>query len=109
SDWRAVDMGAHAFAPKTETVSIAKDDLIAAWSLLERMVVSNDKIGSYFAHPVGSQQPAEQRQKMLEALFEYFGPEFFEQVAKVRSRLDRYVDDDEGERISDSLEYWKSK
>src|SRR5437667_11390134 len=94
---------------RAEMISISKEDFLAAWSLLERMVVSSDKIGSYFSHPVGKEQPPHQRQAMLEALFDYFGPDFFQEATQIRSRLDKYIDDEEGEAISDTLYYWKPR
>jgi hypothetical protein len=93
--------------PKTETLTIDKADFLAAWQLLERMVVSNRKIGSYFALPIGQQPSVEHQQKMNEQFLAYFGPDFFCEISQVRSRLNRYIDDQEGETLSDSLSYWK--
>lgn len=92
-----------------ETVQIKKESLIAAWRLMERLVVSLDRIGSFYSTPAEDvPQTPEQRQSMLEAVGELMGPDTFREMAHVRRLLDELIDDEEGEVISDSLRFWSA-
>jgi hypothetical protein len=93
-----------------EIVALRKSDLIEAWSILERLVVSLHKIGSHHATP-SSDVPMtpQQRESFLAALEDFFGPDFFREAARARRALSQYIPDEEGEAISDSLKYWEPK
>jgi hypothetical protein len=101
-------MDAKLLRPETEKVAVDKQDLVAAWSLLERVVVSLRKMGSYYATS-GPEVPLppEKQQEMLEALNGYFTAELCQELSSARVNLGEYLPDDEAEAISDSLEYWK--
>src|SRR2546430_11009069 len=65
------------------TIAVAKDDLVAAWSVLEDLAVSLHKIGSAFAvKEDGQDLSRSDRQRMLETLDAYLSPERFEQISK---------------------------
>lgn len=90
------------------TVPVAKSDLIAAWSLLESMVVSLHRIGSHFS--VASPQDKlsdEDRRRMLDAIDAYFTPERMKEMARARRLLGEYLPDDEAEAISEQLDFWQ--
>jgi len=94
--------------PEAETVSVNKRDLIEAWSLLERLVVSLRKIGSHYAIPQGeAEHTPQQRQQMLEALEQVFTPDLWRELAHGRRVIGEYLPNDEAEAISDQLDYWE--
>lgn len=103
-------MGAQPATKQTETVVVNKHDLGEAWGILERVVVSLRKIGSHHATPSeGAKLTPEQYQKMSAAMHEFFDADFFRDASRARRALDKYISDDEGEAISDSLKFWEPK
>ena len=103
-------MEARAIAANPERVYVAKPDLIGAWTVLEKVVVSLRKIGSFYATPdEHTPLPPERHQEMLAALNSFMSGDVWKQLSHARSLLGQYVSDDEGEAISDALDYWKSK
>ncbi len=96
--------------PRDQTVPIVKRDLIQAWSVLERLAVSLQKIGSHFA-TAGPDVPlsASRRRQMLEELDAFFSSALYDDIAKARRALCEYLDHDEGEMISDQLEFWQPR
>lgn len=101
-------MGATQLIEKPETIGVAKADLIAAWAVLENLVVSLHRIGSTFAVPEGmSEQTPDQRCRMLEAIHEFFTPELFREIGRARRLMGDYLPDEEAEAISDALKTWR--
>jgi hypothetical protein len=101
-------MEAKALNPTTDAVMVRKEDLVEAWSLLLRMVISLRKIGSCYAVSHGqTEQTPEQRQNMIEAIAEFMSPELWHELSHVRVALETYLPDDEAEAIADRLSYWQ--
>jgi hypothetical protein len=86
-------------------IRVAKSDLLAAWKILENLVVSLDHIGSYFALE-GSENGADHR-GMQEALDAYLTPKLLRAINDARMRLGQYLPDKEAEAISDRIRYWR--
>lgn len=97
-----------ALAPSDVMVTVGYTDLMQAWSVLEKLTVSLDKIGGHYAVPGdrGPQAP-EERQRMLEAIGAYLSPELCREIAEAREVIGRFLPDDEAEAVSDRLEYWR--
>lgn len=94
-------------ASPEQKIAVAKRDLVEAWSLLERLVVSLRKIGSHYAIPSDqTEQTPEQWSAMMTALDEYLTGETAQALAHVRRVLGEYLPDDEAEAISEQLEFW---
>ena len=91
-------------------IPVARPDLVAAWTVLEKRVVSLRKMGSYYATP-GPDVPLspEREQSMLRDLDAYFSPELVGEISKARRLLGEYLPDDEAEAISEALEYWRPR
>lgn len=92
----------------TQVIPVSKQDLITAWSVLEKLVVSLHKMGSYHSTS-GPDVPMtpEQRQQMLDDLDAYLSPELMRELAKARRALVEYLPSEETEAISDTLDYWR--
>jgi hypothetical protein len=88
-----------------EKIRVAKSDLLAAWKVLENLVVSLDHIGSYFALE-GPENGADHR-GMQEALDAYLTPKLLRAMSIARMRLGQYLPDKEAEAISDRIRYWR--
>lgn len=103
-------MEARAIETKKPTIAVDKVDLVRAWTLMEQLVVSLRKMGSYYSVPSGETDlsPAAQAE-MQKDLDEYFSPEMVRELSKVRVVLGQYLDDEEAEAISEQLEFWKKK
>ncbi len=93
--------------PETESVIVAKEDLVNAWLVLEKLVVSLRKIGS--AHAVstpGELTPEVERQMFLE-IGKFVSENVFDDANRFRIPLGDYLPDEEAESLADQLEYWK--
>lgn len=96
-------------AADVDVVRIRKERLIATWMLLERLVVSLDKIGSYYSTPSEHEPlPPDKQQEMNAAISELMNADTFHEMALARGYLSDLIDDDEGEALSDSLPFWKA-
>jgi|GEM_PF-6184878 len=103
-------MSAKALLRDSPGIAVSKEDLVAAWSLLEQVVVSIRKIGSAYATTdSATPQTPLQRQQMLEALEQLFSPELVQNLNAARVRLGGYLPDQEAEAISESLDFWSAK
>jgi hypothetical protein len=104
---RTVDRG-------TEVIAVSKQDLVAAWSLMERLVVSLHRMGSCYS-TTGPDVPLspEQRQKMLHDLDSFFNADTVAEMAQIRRTLSEYLPGDEAETMSQHMEeqglYWRPK
>lgn len=91
-------------------VMVAREDLIAAWSALEALVVSLHRIGSYYSTS-GPDVPLEpeRRQRMLEDLDAFVSAELVRELGAARVALSEYLPDDEAEHLSEHvIQYWSS-
>src|SRR5438046_10375750 len=102
-------MEAKASTASIETVPVAKSDLIEAWKVLDKVVVSLRKMGSYYSTPARDVPlPSEQHQEMLESLDKFMSAELWRELAHARRLLSEYLPDDETEEMSEHvIEYWK--
>ena len=91
-------------------ISLRKADVVEAFLLLEALVVSFDRIGSYFAQPVGEPRDERLHHNMLETLDEYLlTPEMVERLATMRGRLGDYLPEDEAVDLAERrAAYWRS-
>lgn len=97
-----------AIKSQTPVVTVAKQDLVEAWSVLEKVVVSLRAMGSHYASPGGSHE-AEHRREMLEDLNAYFSPALCKELSRARRLLGEYLPTDETTTLSDALDYWEKK
>ena len=56
------------------TIIVAKDDMLAAWTVLENLAVSLDQIGGVFGHAEGSGHDPKRQRALQEALAMYMTP-----------------------------------
>ncbi|HEY8667536.1 MAG TPA: hypothetical protein VIL86_12775 [Tepidisphaeraceae bacterium] len=93
---------------RSPAIPVAKSDLMAAWSLLEKLAVSLRKIGSAFAIPQGqTDQTPEQHQAELEALDQFFTSSLMREIANARKLLVQYLPGQELEELSEhEIGYW---
>jgi hypothetical protein len=89
-----------------EKISVAKADLVAAWTVLENLTVSLDQMGSAYA---GSDSGGASKHSLAaqEAISDYFTPDLVRAIAAARRRLVEYLPDDETEALSDTIPYWE--
>ena len=81
----------------TRKLRVEKNDIVAAWALLEAIAVSVDQIG-------GSLETEEEQQR---ALVEFLNPAFIQRINHARMQLARYLSESEAVRLSDELvPYW---
>src|SRR6476620_9549950 len=84
------------------TVVVDRDDLIAAWKILENLTVSLDQIGG----AVGPTENAGSGQLLRDMLAAYLTPKVVQEIAAARSHLSRYLSREEAEALSDEIPYW---
>jgi hypothetical protein len=88
------------------SIQVSKSDLLAAWSILENLAVSLDQIGGFFGASTDGSLDENRRLALLEALKEYLTPSLLEKINNARIQLGNYVDDDEAQAISETINYW---
>ena len=86
-------------------VEISRSDLLAAWKVLENLAVSIDQIGGFYGDPTEPDGEG-RRHALLDALAAYMSKDLVESIGDARSRLGRYLPDDEAEALLDSIPYW---
>ncbi|MBI4333723.1 MAG: hypothetical protein HY673_20875 [Chloroflexi bacterium] len=89
-----------------EMVEVAKNDLLAAWAVLENLAVSLDQIGGVFGRENDAANGSENRPALQEALGAYLTPELVKAINDARMRLGQYVPDEEAEAMSERIAYW---
>ena len=89
-----------------ELIEIAKDDVLAAWAVLENLAVSFDQIGAVFGQAKGKTCSPEQQQALQEALAAYITPALVQAINKARLGLGQYIPDEEAEALSEYIAYW---
>jgi hypothetical protein len=85
---------------------VAKDDVLAAWTVLENLAVSLDQIGGVFGHAEGSGHDPKRQRALQEALATYLTPPLVQVINDARTRLDQYIPDEEAEALSEHIGYW---
>ena len=88
------------------TVTVAKDDLLAAWTVLENLAVSLDQIGGVFGHAEGSGHDPKRQRALQEALAMYLTPTLVQAINDARIRLGQYIPDEEAEALPEHIGYW---
>ena len=87
-------------------IEIAKDDVHAAWAILENLAVSFDQIGAVFGQAKGTTCSPEQQRALHEALAAYITPALVQAINEARLRLGQYIPDEEAEALSERIAYW---
>ena len=85
-------------------IKISKDDLFAAWMVLENLAVSFDQMGAAFAGAKRSE--LEQQRALQEALVAYLTPTLVQAINEARVRLGQYLPDEEAEALAEQIAYW---
>lgn len=90
---------------RPEMIAIAKDDVVAAWAILENLAISFDQMGAAFG---GAHVPhdAEQQRALREALASYLTPTLVQALNEARLRLGQYIPDEEAEALTEHIAYW---
>jgi len=91
---------------RKDMLEIAKDDVLAAWAILENLAVSFDQIGAAFGRVHDTNQDPEQQRALQEALAAYLTPAVVQTINEARIRLGQYIPDAEAEALSEHIPYW---
>jgi hypothetical protein len=89
-----------------ELLEIAKEDVLAAWAVLENLAVSFDQIGAVFGQAKGKTCSPEQQHAFQEALATYITPALVQAINEARLGLGQYIPDEEAEALSEQIAYW---
>ena len=89
-----------------QLIEIAKDDVRAAWAVLENLAVSVDQIGAVFGQAQGTTCSPGQQHTLQEALAAYITPALVQAISEARIRLGQYIPDEEAEALSAHIAYW---
>jgi hypothetical protein len=89
-----------------QLLEIAKEDVLAAWAVLENLAVSFDQIGAVFGQAKGKTCSPEQQHALQEALAAYITPVLVQAINEARLRLGQYIPDEEAEALSEQIAYW---
>ena len=91
---------------RKELIKVGKDDLLAAWTVLENLAVSFDQLGATFGGGKGLSLSPEQQRALQEALAAYFTPALVRAINEARVRLGQYISDVEAEALLEQIAYW---
>jgi hypothetical protein len=94
--------------PQKDITKVAKNDVLAAWTVLENLAVSLDHIGSTFGEEKNATNSTASQHAMLEALAAYLTPGLVQAINDARVRLGHYIPDAEAEALSGGIPYWDS-
>ena len=89
-----------------QLIEIAKDEVLAAWAVLENLAVSFDQIGAVFGQAKGKPCSPEQQHALQEALAAYITPALVQAINEARIRLGQYIPNEEAEALSERIAYW---
>jgi hypothetical protein len=89
-----------------ELLEIAKDDVLAAWAVLENLAVSFDQIGAMFVQAKGTMCSPEQQHALQGAITAYITPALVQAINEARLRLGQYMLDEDAEALSEHITYW---
>jgi hypothetical protein len=90
-----------------ELLEITKEDVLAAWAVLENLAVSFDQIGAMFGQAKGKTCSPEQQHALREAIAAYITPTLVQAINAARLRLGQYISDEEAEALSEHIAYWE--
>jgi hypothetical protein len=86
-----------------DMIKVTKDDLLAAWTVLENLAVSFDQIGAKFAAAKDNEL---EHHALQEALVSYLTPTLVQAINEARVRLGTYIPDEAAEALSEQIAYW---
>ena len=89
-----------------DLIKVAKDDLLAAWAVLENLAVSFDQIGAVFGRAKNAACSPEQQRALQEAIAAYLTPALVQAINEARIRLGQYISNEEAEALSEHIAYW---
>jgi hypothetical protein len=89
-----------------QLIEIAKEDVLAAWAVLENLAVSFDQIGAMFGQAQGTPYSPEQQRALQEALAASITPALVQAINEARIRLGQYIPDEDAEALSEHIAYW---
>jgi hypothetical protein len=101
-------MHAEAKPDNAETIAVGKQDLINAWTVLEKIAVSIDKIGSAYAVPAREDWTPEIEQRMLVEIGQFIRDHVADEANRFRQPLSECLSEDEAETLSDQIDYWQA-
>ena len=87
-----------------DMINVFKDDIFAAWTVLENLAVSFDQIGAVFAE--AKRNELGQQRALQEALVAYLTPTLVQTINEARVRLGKYIPDEAAEVLSEQIAYW---
>src|SRR5260221_93343 len=91
-------------------VGVTRADLVEAWSLLENLVCSLDRIGSRHASAPGEAHDPERARAFYEAVGRFVADrELLARLVEARGKLGGYLSDDEAENLTDRIAYWHER
>jgi hypothetical protein len=91
---------------RQDMIEIARDDVLAAWAVLENLAVSFDQIGAAYGDGKDTRHSSEQQRALQEALMAYLTPALVQAINEARIRLGQYISDEEAEALSEHIAYW---
>jgi len=89
-----------------DVIEVAKDDVLAAWAVLENLAVSFDQIGAVFGGAKDSICSPEQQGTLQGALAAYLTPALVQAINEARIRLGQYISNEEAEALAEHIAYW---
>lgn len=87
-----------------DIIEVSKEDVLAAWTVLENLAVSFDQIGAALGGTKGN--APKQQQALQEAIVAYLTPTLVQAINEARARLGQYIPDQEAEALSEQIAYW---
>ncbi len=99
-------MQAKAKPTEVEELAVKKQDLVSAWLVLEKLVVSLDRIGSAYGSGRGGGADAERMRQMYCEVGRFVADHVFDDANRSRLPLSRYLADEEAETLADEVKYW---
>jgi len=91
---------------RKDILKVVKDDVLAAWIVLENLAVSLDQIGAVFGGAKGAPSDPSQQRALQEALATYLTPTLVQAINDARIRIGQYIPDEEAEALSERIAYW---
>jgi hypothetical protein len=91
---------------RKDVIEVARDDVLAAWTILENLAVSFDHIGAGFGGAEDSIDSPEQQGTLQGALAAYLTPALVQAINEARIRLGQYISSEEAEALAEHIAYW---
>ena len=91
-------------------VGVTREDLVEAWSLLENLVCSLDRIGSRHGQEPGEAYDQERSRKFYEAVGRFVAERaLIDRLVETRGKLGEYLSDEEAENLTERIAYWHER